>query len=154
MNRVVIQTEDFDVNREYRRLREASNGGAIVFFVGLVRDLYQPDSDDHVDRIVLQHYPQMTEQMCEQVIDEACERYPLSAVRVVHRVGQLDAGEQIVMVATASDHRHNAFNAAEFIMDYLKTRATIWKKEVGSRGENWVGMKQSDQQAARRWAPK
>ena len=92
--------------------------------------------------------------MCEQILDDAHQRYPYDQARIIHRVGKLYASDQIVMVAIASRHRENAFQAAQFIMDYLKTRATFWKKEVGARGEQWLGIKQKDQQAAERWQQK
>ena len=93
----------------------------------------------------------MTERLCEDIIDQANQRYPFEGIRLVHRVGKLTASEQIVMVAVASRHRENAFQAAQYIMDYLKTRATFWKKEVGQRGEQWLGLKDKDKQAALRW---
>ena len=159
---VVVQSADFDVAAEYSKLcQRAPKSGAIVFFVGLVRDLYgdAPASgnkplkpSDIVDHIELTHYAGMTEGLCQQIVDEAQTRYPFDAARVIHRVGKLYAGDQIVMVAIASRHRDAAFNSAQFIMDYLKTRATLWKKEVGSRGEQWLGVKEKDKLAANKWS--
>jgi molybdopterin synthase catalytic subunit len=151
---VVIQYTDFDVAAEYAGLRKvAPKSGAVVFFVGLVRDLYQADTQsERIDYIELQHYAGMSESQCQAVIDEARERYAFDAVRLIHRVGKLYAKEQIVFVAVAGEHREKAFAAVQFIMDYLKTRATLWKKEVGSRGEHWLGLKQSDASAEKKWS--
>jgi len=134
MKRVLITQDDFDVAVEYAALCEAApKSGAVVFFVGLVRDLYdEQNEDEKIDCLELEHYPGMTERLCEDIIDEASQRYP-------------------VMVAVAARHRENAFQAAQFIMDYLKTRATFWKKEVGQRGEQWLGLKDKDKLAALRW---
>ena len=155
MTDVSIIEDDFDVAREYQALCDAAKGaGAVVFFVGLVRDLYDDsgsESGDRIEYIELQHYPGMTESLCQEIIDEARSRFPFDAVRVIHRVGKLYANEQIVMVAVASRHRDNAFQAARFIMDYLKTRATLWKKEFGARGARWITMKLKDQEAAASW---
>lgn len=153
MSRVIVKQADFDVAAEYASLCEAApKSGAVVFFVGLVRDLYDgADDSDKVDYLELEHYPGMTERLCEQILDEAKQRYPYDVARIIHRVGKLYASDQIVMVSVASRHRENAFQAAQFIMDYLKTRATFWKKEVGGRGEQWLGIKQKDQLAAQRW---
>lgn len=164
---VLITEDDFDVAQEYKKLcASAPKSGAVVFFVGLVRDLYGEDvsgndtkqasddqmSEESIDYLELQHYPGMTESLCQQIIDEARERFPFDAIRVVHRVGKIYAAEQIVLVAVASRHRDNAFQAAQYIMDYLKTRATLWKKEVGTRGESWLGVKDKDAVAAKSWA--
>ena len=153
MKRIIIEPQDFDVAREYQRLCDvAPKSGAVVFFVGLVRDLYDDQqADEQIDYLELEHYAGMTEALCKDIVDQAEQRYPFDAATVVHRVGKLYAAEQIVMVAVASRHRENAFQAAQFIMDYLKTRATIWKKEVGARGEQWIGMKDKDTKATQRW---
>ena len=158
---VVVQYQDFDVNVEYETLKsQAPDAGAIVFFIGLVRELYasqlaeldSPRSNDAIEYIELSHYAGMTEKLCQQIVAEARLRYPFDKARVVHRVGKLYAGEQIVLVAIASRHRDASFAAAQYIMDYLKTRAPIWKKEVGSRGEQWLGLKAKDAAAIKRWA--
>ncbi len=150
---VVIQEKDFDVGTEYAQAcSEAPRAGAVVFFVGLVRDLYDLDSnDDAIDYLELEHYPGMTERLCDEIIEQADQRFGFDYARVIHRVGKIYASEQIVMVAVASRHRDNAFQASQFIMDYLKTRATFWKKEVGARGENWLGRKNKDLNASKRW---
>jgi molybdopterin synthase catalytic subunit len=159
---VIIQTENFDVAAQYAELcQRAPRSGAVVFFVGLVRDLYGDASADEqtaaqpadaIDYLELTHYEGMTQRLCQQIVDEARTRYPFDAARVVHRVGKLYSADQIVMVAIASRHRDAAFSAAQFIMDYLKTRATLWKKEVGSRGEQWIGVKDKDSAAADKWS--
>ena len=160
LTQITITEDDFDVAAEYQALCDAKPGaGAVVFFVGLVRDLYDRDSantnevsDDNIDYIELQHYAGMTETLCQEIIEQARQRFPFQGVRLIHRVGKIYANEQIVMVAVASRHRENAFQAAQFIMDYLKTRATFWKKEVGARGDHWLGIKDSDQAASKRWS--
>lgn len=157
---VVIVEDDFDVAAEYAQLcKRAPRSGAVVFFVGLVRDLYEPaqqqesaQQHETVDYIDLQHYEGMTEALCGEIVEQARARYGFDAVRLIHRVGKIYAGEQIVMVAVASHHRQKAFAAVQFIMDYLKTRATLWKKEVGSRGELWIGLKDKDADAADCWS--
>lgn len=156
MSDVVICHDDFDVGREYARLCSASpQSGAVVFFVGLVRDLYDPSvlsrSGNNIDYLELEHYPGMTESLCQNIIDDASQRFPFDNARVIHRVGKIYASEQIVMVAIASCHRENAFKAAAFIMDYLKMRATLWKKEVGAKGEQWLGPKEKDMAALECW---
>jgi molybdopterin synthase catalytic subunit len=150
---IIITEAEFDVGAQYQRLcKAAPSSGAVVFFVGLVRDLYQDDSAESIDYIELQHYAGMTETLCQQILEQAEQLYPFDAARIIHRVGKIYASEEIVMVAVASRHRQNAFQAAQFIMDYLKTRATFWKKEVGVRGEHWVGLKQRDIEAADAWS--
>lgn len=161
MNKVIISEQDFDVGEQYQRLCEdAPRAGAVVFFVGLVRDFYgQGEDQDHeksdntnrVDHLYLEHYPQMTEKLCHQIIEQAQQRFSFDQARLIHRVGKVYAQQQIVMVAVASRHRDTAFQAAQFIMDYLKTRATFWKKEVGDKGEQWLGVKSKDAAASARW---
>lgn len=153
MHDVIICERDFDVGEQYAQVCSlAPKAGAVVFFVGLVRDLYDPKKPSEViDFLELEHYPGMTESLCQEIIKQAGERFPFDVARVIHRVGKLHASEQIVMVAVASRHRENAFQAAQFIMDYLKTRATFWKKEVGAKGEQWLGRKDKDLSATKRW---
>lgn len=147
--KISIQKQDFDITAEYARLRrENPESGAIVTFSGLVRELEQ---DRRVQSLVLEHYPGMTESSLEKIIHQAEGRWPLLDVTVIHRVGELKAGEQIVFVAVASLHRQAAFAAGEFIMDYLKTRAPFWKKCRDEYGESWVEAKQSDTEAGLRW---
>jgi len=151
--KVWVGQSDFDVGAEYAALIKSSpHSGAVVFFAGLVRDLYPTEfNDEHVTHLELEHYPGMTERLCEEILDEANQRFPFDGATVLHRVGKLSAGEQIVMVAISSRHRENAFQAAQFVMDYLKTRATFWKKEVGSKGAEWLGVKEKDRLAADQW---
>ena len=153
MNDVIICEQDFDVGEQYAQVCAlAPKAGAVVFFVGLVRDLYDPQNESEtIDFLQLEHYPGMTELLCQEIIDQARQRFPFDLARVIHRVGKIHASEQIVMVAVASSHRDNAFQAAQFIMDYLKTRATFWKKEVGVKGEQWLGRKDKDLSATVRW---
>jgi len=146
---VLIRHEDFDVGAEMAALRAKSNNvGAMVSFVGLVRDL---SYNDKVENIYVEHYPGMSEKALHKIIAEANKRWDLLGVRVIHRVGTLGPNDQIVLVATASSHRGNAFSACEFIIDYLKTDAPFWKKEVKPQGGEWVVTKDSDVQRMQRW---
>ena len=149
-SRVQIQTEEFDVARIYEELREQSAGqaGAIVTFVGLVRDRNAIAGDGaKVDALVLEHYPGMTERSIAAILEKAQTRWPVPWVHVVHRVGKLLPSEQIVLVMAASAHREAAFAAAEFIIDYLKTDAVLWKREHTRLGQTWL--KSTAQDAAR-----
>ena len=133
MQRVSIQTEDFDLGAEVAALRAGDTGvGAVASFIGTVRERSEGQL---VSDMELEHYPGMTERSIEAMIDEATRRFDIRAARVVHRVGVLAAGAQIMMVAVASAHRGQAFQACEFLMDYLKTQAPFWKKEC-SRNRN------------------
>jgi len=148
---VRVQTEDFDVGAEIAALRRGNpKVGAVASFVGVVRDLNDGDS---VGRMTLEHYPGMTEKAIEAIIIEARSRWDLIDVTVVHRVGELNPTDQIVLVVVASGHRGEAFAACEFIMDYLKTRAPFWKKEETPQGSRWVEARASDDDAAERWTP-
>ena len=147
--RVSIQNEAFDAGAEIEGLRRSSARiGAIASFVGVVRDLN--DAAD-VHAMSLEHYPGMTERAIEEIVAEAMERWSLIDALVVHRVGRLEPQDAIVLVVAAGAHRHQAFHACEFMMDYLKTRAPFWKKESTPEGERWVGARTSDERAARRW---
>jgi Molybdopterin converting factor, large subunit len=144
-----VQTEDFSHEAEVARLRERGGAvGAIVTFTGLVRDL---DADVAVHGLFLEHYPGMTEKSLHKIALEAAERWPLLDVTIIHRIGHLEATAQIVFVGVSSAHRHAAFSACEFIMDFLKTRAPFWKKSLRSDGEEWVEAKDSDVAASQRW---
>lgn len=146
---VRIQTDDFDLGAEVAALRAADHGiGAVASFVGTVRDR---NDGAAVEGMTLEHYPGMTERSIEAMVDAACRRFPLRAVRVVHRVGRLAPGDQVVLVATASSHRAAAFQACEFLMDYLKTQAPFWKKEVTPDGARWVDARVADDEALARW---
>jgi molybdopterin synthase catalytic subunit len=148
---VSIQTQDFDVAAELAALRAASSqAGALVSFVGLVRDF---GADGKIAGIHLEHYPGMSEKALEKIVAEAKQRWQLLGVRVIHRVGELGPSEQIVLVATASSHRADAFAACEFIIDYLKTSAPFWKKELTATGGQWVETKDTDLARSARWFP-
>jgi molybdopterin synthase catalytic subunit len=147
--RICVQTDDFDMATEYQRLcQQSSEVGAVVCFVGLVREL---EGDSPINSLTLEHYPGMTERLLQDIVNQAAERWQLSATSVIHRVGELLPSDQIVLVAVASQHRADAFAAAEFIMDYLKTKATLWKKIDQQGQQHWVEGKASDQIAAERW---
>lgn len=147
---VKVQTEDFDLSTEVARLRAGrADIGAVVTFVGTVRDINQGDT---VATLELEHYPGMTEKALNEIRDEAHRRWRLENSLIIHRVGSLEPQDQIVLVATASRHRQDAFEAAQFIMDYLKTRAPFWKKEQTPEGPRWVDARDSDRVAAERWA--
>jgi molybdopterin synthase catalytic subunit len=149
MTKILIQQEDFDIGREIARMRSGRTDiGALVSFCGLVRDLN--DGAD-ISGMSLEHYPGMTEKQLAAILDEAESRWSLQDVMVIHRVGDLEPGDQIVLVATASEHRGDAYEANSFIMDYLKKRATFWKKERRPDADHWVEERQSDQVAAERW---
>ncbi len=146
---VRIQHEDFDVGHETAELRRGNSGvGALVSFVGLVRDL---NEGDEVSVMTLEHYPGMSEKALEQVVAQARERWDVYDVLVIHRVGDLRPTEQIVLVAVTSAHRGEAFTACEFVMDYLKTRAPFWKREQTPSGARWVDARHGDDLAAKRW---
>ncbi|PPE68943.1 molybdopterin synthase catalytic subunit MoaE [Caldimonas thermodepolymerans] len=147
--RVSIQAEDFDLSTEVARLRQGDAGvGAVATFVGTVRDV---SDGQGVQRMELEHYPGMTEKSIEAMIDEAQRRFRIRGVRVIHRVGPLLPGDQIVLVAVTSAHRGDAFQACEFLMDYLKTQAPFWKKEHTPDGARWVDARSSDDAALARW---
>ena len=147
--RIRVQAEPFDTGREVGRLYEGAPGvGAVASFLGVVRD----ENDERaVGSMLLEHYPGMTERAIERIVRDAGARWPLSAVTVIHRIGALSPGDPIVLVACASSHRGDAFRACEFIMDFLKTKAPIWKKESTPDGARWVGSRGSDLEALGRW---
>ena len=149
----IVQTEDFNIQTEYDALRSNTDGGAIVTFSGLVRELYDlADSNSPaVQSLYLEHYPGMTEKCLQDIADQATNRWNILASRIIHRVGELKAGDQIVFVGTVSAHRADAFAAAQFIMDYLKSQAPFWKKQTTSSSVDWVESKQSDTEALKRW---
>ncbi|MCG3729875.1 molybdopterin synthase catalytic subunit MoaE [Vibrio cincinnatiensis] len=147
-SRISVQHNDFSVADEYAALAQGSGAGAIVTFVGKVRDM---NLGDDVVGLHLEHYPGMTEKALLAICDEAQHRWPLHKVRVIHRIGDMDAGEQIVFVGVTSAHRNASFAACEFIMDTLKTQAPFWKKERTTESTRWVESRDSDHQAAQRW---
>jgi len=148
---VRVQHEDFDIGAEAARLVAGRTDiGSVVTFTGIVRD---GNGGGTIAGMTLEHYPGMTEKELARVEAEARARWPLQASLIVHRVGTLRPGDNIVLVVTASLHRQAAFDAAAFLMDYLKTRAPFWKKELGADGsEQWVEVRESDDEAAERWA--
>lgn len=149
MSDVSVQQHDFDVSAELAALRKQDPRiGAVVSFVGTVRDMNDGAS---VSEMELEHYPGMTEQALGGIVGQARARWPLFGARVIHRVGPLKPLEQIVLVACASAHRGEAFDACEFIIDYLKTEAPFWKKEQTPEGARWVDARESDDSARAKW---
>ncbi|PKH06537.1 molybdopterin synthase catalytic subunit MoaE [Moritella sp. Urea-trap-13] len=145
---IQIQTEDFDLATEYAALGKSHSTGAVVTFIGKVRDFNQ---GDNVSGLTLEHYPGMTEKLLAKILVEAETRWSIQGVKVIHRIGELALGDQIVFVGVASMHRGDAFQACEFIMDYLKTQAPFWKKEATEDGSHWVDARETDTTAADRW---
>ena len=146
---VRVQAEDFDIGAEIAALtRGNAKVGAVASFVGLVRDVNEGAG---VAQMSLEHYPGMTEKSLEAIVQEARGRWDIMDSTVIHRVGPLAPGDRIVLVAVTGAHRHEAFAACEFIMDYLKTRAPFWKKEKTPQGERWVDARESDDESAARW---
>ncbi|PLZ03640.1 molybdenum cofactor biosynthesis protein MoaE [Burkholderia sp. WAC0059] len=146
---VRVQTEDFDLTTEVARLRAGNPSvGAVACFVGTVRDL---NDGSTVGEMELEHYPGMTEKALEAIVVEAQRRWPGIEVSIVHRVGKLYPLDQIVLVATTSAHRRDAFASCEFVMDYLKTQAPFWKKEMTGNGARWVDARATDDAALARW---
>lgn len=144
-----VQTGDFDIAAEVERLRAGRTDiGAIVTFTGTVRET----KSERISAMTLEHYPGMTERELERIAAEARERWPITDCTIIHRYGRLEPGENIVLVVTASSHRQAAFEAAQFLMDYLKTSAPFWKSEETPDGARWVEAREADDDAARRWA--
>ena len=147
--KIRVQSDPFDLGTEVNAMSQGRTDiGAIASFVGLARDI---NDGSGVTAMTLEHYPGMTEKALAALVDEACARWTLLGVTVIHRVGRLLPGDPIVLVAVASSHRGEAFAACEFIMDALKTRAPFWKKEETPEGERWVDAKASDDTAVARW---
>jgi molybdopterin synthase catalytic subunit len=146
---VRIQTQPFDLGIETKAMHAANDGvGAVVVFAGYVRDF---NDGQGVSGLFLEHFPGMTEKSLSKIVEQAEMRWPLLKADIIHRIGQLEPGEPIVFVGTASAHRQAAFEACEFIMDYLKTKAPFWKKEDTPEGPRWVEGRSSDFEAASRW---
>lgn len=145
--RIVVQEPGFDFGAEAQDFAAGRHDmGAVVTFTGIVRDL-----NDGLDVMEIEHYPGMTEKALQAIAAEATERWSLGDVLVIHRFGKLHPGERIMMVATAAPHRKDAFEAAEFLMDYLKSRAPFWKKEHSGAAATWVAAKEDDEAALTRW---
>ena len=144
-----VQEQDFDVALVINQLRQQTNNiGAIVTFTGLVREF---GTDKNITSMTLEHYPGMTENVLKNIASDATKRWNLLGAHITHRVGNLKAGDNIVLVATASAHRKDAFEAAQYIMDFLKTDAPFWKKEHTEDGDYWVESKQTDRDAKKNW---
>lgn len=151
MAHVRVQEAPFDAGAEIAALTQGRRDvGAVATFVGVVRDSNEGAA---VGRMTLEHYPGMTEKALQDICAEAAQRWDLIDLRVVHRVGPMEPGEPIVLVAISSAHRGDAFAACEFVMDFLKTRAPFWKREDTPSGPRWVDARASDDEAAARWAP-
>lgn len=147
---VFVQTEDFNIGELSERVRaNDASSGAIVTFTGVVRELEH--TNDSLQALHLEHYPGMTEKALKKIAEQARERWELGNIVISHRVGTLPLNENIVFVGVGSAHRVNAFEAAQFMMDFLKKDAPFWKKEISSSGEYWVDQKQSDLDAAKTW---
>jgi molybdopterin synthase catalytic subunit len=144
-----IQAEDFDVAREIEGLSKGRTDiGAVVTFSGICRGT---EGGDAIAALTLEHYPGMAEAEIQRHADEATSRWPLQGLTIIHRFGRIEPGQNIVLVVTASKHRQAAFEAAEFLMDYLKTSAPFWKQEESAQGKGWVDAKAHDDAAAARW---
>lgn len=148
--RITVAAAPFSVGDEYQWLAQSDADGAVVTFTGKVRNHNLGDS---VSALTLEHYPGMTEKALDEIVQLARQRWPLQRVSVYHRVGALFPGDEIVFVGVTSAHRSMAFEANQFIMDYLKTRAPFWKREATEQGDRWVDARESDKQAAQRWSP-
>lgn len=149
MPTIRVQTEDFDAGAEIAQIRAGNpRVGAVASFVGTCRDT---NDGDAVAAMTLEHYPGMTEKALAQIVDEAIARWRVLDVTVVHRVGELKPGDQIVLVVVSGAHRGEAFAACEFLMDYLKTQAPFWKKETTAEGARWVDARVEDDAALARW---
>lgn len=144
---VRVQAEPFDAGAELNAFSQGhSDVGAVVSFTGIVRDV-----EDGLAVMEIEHYPGMTERAISAIVEQARARWSLADTRVIHRYGALEPGAQIMMVATAARHRADAFAAADFLMDYLKSRAPFWKKEKTQAGEGWVEATEADEEALKRW---
>lgn len=144
---VKIQEQQFNTENETKKLCEGNkNIGGVVCFTGICRD-----ENEEIEALVLEHYPEMAEKQMERIAKQASERWGLNGISIVHRFGKIVPGENIVMVATAAQHRHAAFEAAQFTMDFLKTDAPFWKKEIKKNAEQWVESKKKDKEAKSKW---
>ena len=146
--KISVQKEDFDLGAEVKAMAKNAKIGAVASFVGLVRDV---NDGAKVGAMTLEHYPGMTEKALAAIVEEARARWEVLDCTVIHRYGELKPTDQIVLVVVTSGHRGDAFDACEFIMDYLKTRAPFWKKEQTPEGGRWVEARDSDDSAAKRW---
>jgi molybdopterin synthase catalytic subunit len=148
MDKIVVQTEDFDLTSEVELIKSTNSSiGAVVSFIGTVRDL----TSESLISLTLEHYPGMTEKSLRSIADKARKKWEIESVTIIHRVGTLVVGDQIVLVITSSKHRQAAFDSCNYIMDFLKTDAPFWKKEVSDKEEKWVGKRESDEEQKKRW---
>jgi len=146
---IKIQYEDFDVSKETQKLHD-NRTGAIVNFVGLVRS-HNENNSEQISAMTLEHYPDMTEAEINKIVQKSIKKWDLTGITVIHRVGKLFVSDQIVFVGVSSMHRQNAFDACNFIMDWLKTKAPFWKVEENNNHRSWVSSRQSDQEATKKW---
>ena len=148
MDKIVIQTKDFDLTTEVELIKSAhSSTGAVVSFIGTVRD----SASESLISLKIEHYPGMTEKSLTSIAQTAREKWELESITIIHRVGTLSIGDQIVLVITSSKHRQEAFDSCNYIMDYLKTDAPFWKKETSDKEEKWVINRSSDEKQKNRW---
>ena len=148
MDKIVVQTEDFDLTSEVELIKSTNSSiGAVVSFIGTVRDL----TSESLISLTLEHYPGMTEKSLRSIADKARKKWEIESITIIHRVGTLGIGDQIVLVITSSEHRQAAFDSCNYIMDFLKTDAPFWKKEVSDKEEKWVGKRESDEEQKKRW---
>ncbi|GAA6183646.1 molybdopterin synthase catalytic subunit MoaE [Aliiglaciecola sp. NS0011-25] len=147
---ILVQLQDFEHAEEYQRLKNhGTQYGAIVTFTGLVRDM---NLGANVKGLFLEHYPGMTEKVLEDLVLQATQKWSLGAITIIHRIGQLDVNQQIVFVGVSAKHRKEAFEACQFLMDFLKTQAPFWKKELRDDAEYWIEKRQSDDLAVKKWS--
>ncbi len=148
MDKIIVQTEDFDLASEVELIKTTNSSiGAVVSFIGTVRDL----TSESLVSLTLEHYPGMTEKSLRSIAKKARKKWEIESVTIIHRVGTLGIGDQIVLVITSSKHRQAAFDSCNYIMDFLKTDAPFWKKEVSDKEEKWVGKRESDEEQKKRW---
>ena len=148
MDKIIVQTEDFDLASEVELIKSTNSSiGAVVSFIGTVRDL----TSESLVSLTLEHYPGMTEKSLRSIAKKARKKWEIESVTIIHRVGTLGIGDQIVLVITSSKHRQAAFDSCNYIMDFLKTDATFWKKEASDKEEKWVGKRESDEEQKKRW---
>ncbi len=148
MDKIIVQTEDFNLASEVELIKTTNSSiGAVVSFIGTVRDL----TSESLVSLTLEHYPGMTEKSLRSIAEKARKKWEIESVTIIHRVGTLGIGDQIVLVITSSKHRQAAFDSCNYIMDFLKTDAPFWKKEVTDKEEKWVGRRESDEEQKKRW---
>ena len=148
MDKIIVQPEDFDLASEVELIKSTNSCiGAVVSFIGTVRDL----TSESLVSLTLEHYPGMTEKSLISIAEKARKKWEIESVTIIHRVGTLGIGDQIVLVITSSKHRQAAFDSCNYIMDFLKTDAPFWKKEVSDKEEKWVGKRESDEEQKKRW---